>query len=207
MSGLVVEGASLRVAGPRLFANLTFAVAPGAALSVMGPSGSGKSALLAFVGGHLDPAFHASGRVSLDDRDLTGVAPERRAIGLMFQDDLLFPHLSVGANIAFGLREGGRARHAAVENAALSLARPHVPELKRDVAVREIGGGPVLKHRASRPFENAAFTQGGGRSGLADQPAQPADDQSREPKALCASRLFGAGERGEAIVHGVLNGQ
>jgi len=114
MSGLGVETVSLAVAGRRLIEGLTFRVAPGAALTVRGPSGAGKSALLAFIGGHLTAPFVASGRVSLDGRDLTHTAPEMRGIGLLFQDDLLFPHLSVGANIAFGLPRSVRDRRAAV---------------------------------------------------------------------------------------------
>ncbi len=78
-------------------------VGPGEILSVMGPSGAGKSTLLAFVAGFLAPAFAASGRVLLDGRDITGLAAERRGIGLLFQDPLLFPHLSVAGNLRFGL--------------------------------------------------------------------------------------------------------
>ena len=69
----------------------------------MGRSGAGKSTLLAFAGGHLDPDFVASGTVSVDGRDVTSVPAERRGVGVLFQDDLLFPHLSVGDNLAFGL--------------------------------------------------------------------------------------------------------
>ncbi len=116
-AGLVIEHATLAIDGRPLVDNLTIRVGPGEAATVMGPSGAGKSALLSFVGGHLDRAFTASGRVFLDGRDVTTLPPERRAIGLLFQDDLLFPHLSVGANVAFGLDpevRGGAARRAQV---------------------------------------------------------------------------------------------
>jgi len=84
----------------------------------MGPSGSGKSSLLAFLCGTLDPAFVGQGQVRLDGRDILAVPPERRRLGILFQDDLLFPHLSVAGNLAFGLpqaldRETRRARVAA----------------------------------------------------------------------------------------------
>ena len=78
-------------------------VRPGEVLTVMGPSGSGKSTLLALVAGFLDPAFAATGRVVLNGRDLSGLRPEQRRIGLLFQDALLYPHLSVGGNLLFGL--------------------------------------------------------------------------------------------------------
>jgi putative thiamine transport system ATP-binding protein len=76
----------------------------------MGPSGIGKSTLLAYVTGHLPTAFQGSGRVILDGADITDLPPHQRRVGILFQDDLLFPHLSVGANLAFGLSAGGSAR-------------------------------------------------------------------------------------------------
>ena len=82
-------------------------IAPGEVVSVMGPSGIGKSTLLSVVTGTLPPAFTFTGRILLDGRDVTHTAPHRRMVGILFQDDLLFPHLSVGANLAFGLRPGG----------------------------------------------------------------------------------------------------
>ena len=116
MTALEVKDARLAVAGRRLIDGLSFRVEAGAALTIMGPSGAGKSALLAFIAGHLDPAFTASGSVRLGGRDLGGLPAERRGVGLLFQDDLLFPHLSVGANVAFGLR-GRSARRARVAEA------------------------------------------------------------------------------------------
>lgn len=93
-------------------------VPPGGILTLMGPSGVGKSTLLSFLIGTLPRAFEATGRIRLDGRDVTRLSTERRRIGILFQDDLLFPHLSVGANLAFGLRGGSRdARRARVAGA------------------------------------------------------------------------------------------
>jgi putative thiamine transport system ATP-binding protein len=90
----------------------------------MGPSGSGKSTLLAFIGGFLDPAFAAEGEVWIGEDEVTGWPAERRRAGILFQDDLLFPHLSVGGNLAFGLspRVRGRAARRASVEAALASA-------------------------------------------------------------------------------------
>lgn len=82
-------------------------IAPGEVLTIMGPSGVGKSTLLAFVTGTLAPDFAAQGAVKLDGEDITNRPPHARRVGILFQDDLLFPHLSVGANLAFGLPQGG----------------------------------------------------------------------------------------------------
>jgi thiamine transport system ATP-binding protein len=70
-------------------------------VALQGPSGSGKSTLLRVIAGLLPPD---AGTVHLVGRDVTPLPPHRRGIGLVFQDDQLFPHLDVEANVAFGLR-------------------------------------------------------------------------------------------------------
>lgn len=86
--------------------HVDLAVDAGEVVALLGPSGCGKSSLLRAVAG-LEPA---AGQVTLDGRDLAGVAPHRRGVGLMFQGDALFPHRDVGANVAFGLRMQGWPR-------------------------------------------------------------------------------------------------
>ena len=99
--------------------SVTHDIGPGEVLTVMGPSGVGKSTLLAFITGTLATDFRATGEVWLDGHDVTNAAPHQRRVGILFQDDLLFPHLSVGANLAFGLQPGGSAaeRKAKVDEA------------------------------------------------------------------------------------------
>ncbi len=122
--GLDLEDITLTLGGEVLLGPLTLSVRPGTIATLMGPSGSGKSSLLALICGTLDPVFEWSGRVRLGGRDIAGLAPERRGVGILFQDDLLFPHLSVGDNLAFALPaavKGRAARREKVE-AALSEA-------------------------------------------------------------------------------------
>jgi putative thiamine transport system ATP-binding protein len=117
---LTLRSVSISIGDKPLIAGLNLAVEPGTVATLMGPSGTGKSTLIAFVGGHLDPAFKATGRVLIGGRDVTELPPERRGIGILFQDDLLFPHLSVGANLAFGLARsvvGSEARRARITEA------------------------------------------------------------------------------------------
>jgi putative thiamine transport system ATP-binding protein len=124
MKGLVLTDVSIAIAGAPLLARLSVTIPPGGIATVIGPSGSGKSTLLAYVGGFLESAFTASGSVRLNDRELTGLAPEQRRVGILFQDDLLFPHLSVGGNLAFGLDAAvsGRAKRRAMVEEALEQA-------------------------------------------------------------------------------------
>jgi putative thiamine transport system ATP-binding protein len=117
--GLVLRDVTIWLNGDRLL-QLDAAVAPGEVLTVMGPSGVGKSTLLAFVGGFLGKDFRAAGRILLNGRDVTALPPEQRGIGLLFQDALLLPHLSVAGNLLIGLRpevKGRAARRRAAEEA------------------------------------------------------------------------------------------
>lgn len=120
---LTLEHVTLATGGQALIRDLSLTVRPREVVTVTGPSGSGKSSLLAFIGGHLDPAFAAAGRIYLNGRDITALPPHRRRAGILFQDALLFPHMSVGANLGFGLPAGlGRGRRRAVIEAALAEA-------------------------------------------------------------------------------------
>jgi putative thiamine transport system ATP-binding protein len=116
--GLSLRKVTISRNGIPLF-SLSHDIAPGAVLTVMGPSGAGKSTLLAFITGTLSRDFEATGEVWVDGHEVTHAAPHQRRVGILFQDDLLFPHLSVGANLAFGLRPGGSpaSRQARTEEA------------------------------------------------------------------------------------------
>jgi len=100
------------------------AVARGELLTVLGPSGCGKTTLLRLIAGFERPD---RGEVRVGDVLVAGggawVAPERRRIGMVFQDYALFPHLSIEGNVAFGLprRERGRGRRAGAERARTAL--------------------------------------------------------------------------------------
>jgi putative thiamine transport system ATP-binding protein len=117
-TGLTLDALQIDHAGTPLV-RLSARVTPGQVLTVMGPSGSGKSTLLAALIGALPAAFTLSGRVLLNDEDITTLPTAQRRIGILFQDDVLFPHLSVAQNLGFGLRPGGSRvdRQARVEAA------------------------------------------------------------------------------------------
>jgi putative thiamine transport system ATP-binding protein len=121
---LVLDGVAISLAGRSLL-SISRRIAPGRVLTVMGPSGSGKSTLLAYIGGFMDSAFTASGRALSGDLDITAMPAQDRRAGILFQDPLLFPHMSVGANVAFALPasiKGRAARFTAAEEALAGVA-------------------------------------------------------------------------------------
>ena len=116
--GLTVHNLTIS-RGADLLLAVDFTIPPGEILTVMGPSGVGKSTLLSAISGHLAPPFTLAGQITLNGHDLRLMPPTARRIGILFQDHLLFPHLSVGGNLAFALPPGGAraARRARVEQA------------------------------------------------------------------------------------------
>lgn len=86
-----------------LFAPISFDTQQQAVVAITGPSGSGKSTLLADLSGVLPAAFQVNGEATLGNKPLADIAMEQRKIGILFQDDLLFPHLTVLQNLIFGL--------------------------------------------------------------------------------------------------------
>ncbi|WP_130344368.1 sulfate/molybdate ABC transporter ATP-binding protein [Herbihabitans rhizosphaerae] len=110
--------------------DVTLAAAPGEVLAVLGPNGSGKSTLLDTLAGLLRAD---TGTVELAGRTLAGdrlhVPPHQRRVGLVTQDTLLFPHLTVLANVAFGPRAHGKPRRAAENTARRWLSEVDASEL------------------------------------------------------------------------------
>nr|WP_314519974.1 ATP-binding cassette domain-containing protein [uncultured Lelliottia sp.] len=104
-----------------LLRNVSFSVERGEILTLMGPSGSGKSTLFAWLVGALSTDFHAHGELWLDDQRLDIRPVEKRGIGILFQDALLFDHFSVGQNLMLALPAQIRtARRERVEQALAS---------------------------------------------------------------------------------------
>ncbi|MCD6626298.1 ATP-binding cassette domain-containing protein, partial [Klebsiella michiganensis] len=114
---LIVKNLTLSLNGEPLLRNVDFSVAPGEILTLMGPSGSGKSTLFAWMVGSLAENFRAAGELWLDNQRCDSLPTERRRIGILFQDALLFDHFSVGQNLLLALAADvrGPQRKAQVE--------------------------------------------------------------------------------------------
>lgn len=126
---LAIRHLTLQLGPQPLLTDFSLSVPAGQVVTLMGPSGSGKSTLLQWLVGALEPAFVAQGELWLERAGQPSVAlhalpTEQRRLGLLFQDDVLFPHLSVGQNLAFALPasvRGAAARREAVAQALASV--------------------------------------------------------------------------------------
>ncbi|WP_347311858.1 thiamine ABC transporter ATP-binding protein [Defluviimonas sp. SAOS-178_SWC] len=115
---LVLENVVITQDDFRLTAD--FAVTKGARVAVVGPSGAGKSTLLSVISGFF-PA--ASGRILWDGRDMSHLPPGQRPLSILFQDQNLFPHLTVAQNVGLGLRPNLRLSAAESARVSAALAR------------------------------------------------------------------------------------
>jgi iron(III) transport system ATP-binding protein len=156
LEGLQVRDLSHRYGDRRVVDRVAMAIAPGEVHCLVGPSGCGKTTTLRLIAGL--EALQA-GRIALNGRVLAepgrSLPPERRRVGLMFQDFALFPHLRVAENVAFGLSGVDRRRRearagellAAVNMTAYARAYPHTlsgGEQQRVALARALAPGPEL---------------------------------------------------------------
>lgn len=168
--GLRFENAEIFHEGRRLL-HLDTHIAPGEVLTLMGPSGSGKSTLISAMAGFLPRAFSASGRILLDGEEMTCLPPEKRQMGVLFQDPLLFPHLSVAQNIAFALPPGGKTAQRREEVKKLLDAVELTGYAERDPAT--LSGGQQARVALIRVLASAP------RALLLDEPFSKLDMQLR----------------------------
>ena len=98
---LTITDVSFSYGERRILHDFSLEVATGTTTAVVAPSGSGKSTLLRIVAGLLKPT---TGTIILDDRNITNTPTHQRSVGMVFQDNQLFPHLNVHDNVAFGLK-------------------------------------------------------------------------------------------------------
>jgi putative thiamine transport system ATP-binding protein len=153
--------------GTPLITAVSLEAAAGETVTLMGPSGSGKSSLLSFIGGDLTSAMTATGRVTLNGADILPLPPERRRIARLFQDDLLFPHMTVGENLLFAV--------------------PMAPQAERHAKMRQALADAGLEGFANRPPHTLS---GGQRARVALMRALLA-----EPQALLLDEPFGKLDR------------
>lgn len=168
---------------------IDLSLAPAEIVAVLGPSGSGKSTLLGAIAGVV-PAM--GGRVLVDSLDVTDTPVHQRDIGLIFQQPLLFPHLSVIDNVAYGLRRHGRSRDDARARAQELLVWLDLAALGGRRA-DELSGGQAQRVALARALapEPAVL--------LLDEPFSALDRDLRERLATEVAGMLR--ERGVAALH------
>jgi len=166
----------------------SFEVAEGEYFVVLGASGVGKTVLLETIAGLIRPD---AGRILLDGRDITGERIQRRRLALVYQDQALFPHMSVRANIAYGLRARGlgRARtRARVGELASQVGAEHL----LDRQPRTLSGGEAQRVALARALATEP------RCLLLDEPISALDAGARGQMRSLLRRL---GRAGQTVLH------
>ena len=147
-SQISIESVDLRFGQSQVLSNIALEINPGEVLSLLGPSGSGKTTLLRIIAGL---EMSDSGTVSIDGQIMSGegqfVAPEKRGIGLVFQDYALFPHLTILENVKFGL--GALPNKEADEQARRTLSRVGLLRFANSYP-HELSGGEQQRVALSR---------------------------------------------------------
>jgi ABC-type Fe3+/spermidine/putrescine transport system ATPase subunit len=175
-----------------LLIDVSLQVPRGQTVALLGASGSGKSTLLKIIAGLEAPE---SGSVWLDGQDITAWPPERRRLALMFQDYVLFPHLNVQDNVAFGLVEQGVPRAQARARANGLLQHFGLSGRGRD-PVATLSGGEQQRVALAR----ALITEP--QALLLDEPFSALDAERRDSlRAEFAHRIAEHGMRAVLVTH------
>jgi spermidine/putrescine transport system ATP-binding protein len=134
---LEVDGVTKRFGAHVAVHELSFAVAHGSFFSILGPSGCGKTTLLRMIAGFIAPD---AGDVRIGGMSMRGVLPNRRPVNMVFQHLALFPMMSVGENVGYGLARRGLAAAAIRDRVATMLARVGLPGAE-DKRIDQLSGG------------------------------------------------------------------
>ena len=179
MEGIVLDRITQRYGSTVALADVSIEIPAGEFLVLLGPSGCGKSTLLRLIAGLLNPT---SGRIVIDGRDVTALAPGARNIAMVFQSYALYPHMSVRRNLGFGLRVRHRSKveiRAKVDAVAAQLQLSELLDRKP----KELSGGQRQRVAVGRAMvaDPKAF--------LMDEPLSNLDAQLRTATRLELAEL------------------
>jgi iron(III) transport system ATP-binding protein len=185
---IAVEGVTVRFGDSVALRSVSLSLEPGELMLLLGPSGCGKSTLLRTIAGFVVPE---AGRVLFDGAEVTHVPPHQRQIGMVFQSFALFPHLSVGENVAFGLREQRRPRAEIQERIERALSDVKMGGFAAR-RVDQLSGGEQQRVAVARALANQPTIL------LADEPTGNLDVRNSTLVFDLLTQL--AKEQGQAVI-------
>jgi iron(III) transport system ATP-binding protein/putative spermidine/putrescine transport system ATP-binding protein len=198
MSSLTFDRLGKSYGGATVVCDVSLTIREGEFVSLLGPSGCGKTTILRMVAGLIEPD---QGRILIGDEDVTGLPPNKRRLGLVFQSYALFPHLTVFENVAFGLRRRKVAGAELDKRAKEALALVRLEAFGARYP-RQLSGGQqqrVAIARALAPHPRVL---------LFDEPLSNLDAQLRDEmqielkrlqRGLGITTLFVTHDQGEAL--------
>jgi putative spermidine/putrescine transport system ATP-binding protein len=187
---LSVDGVTKRYGNHTALSAASFSAERGEILALLGPSGCGKTTLLNLIAGFLDPN---EGRIRVADRDLAGVPPNRRDMGMVFQNYALFPHLTVEKNVSFGLEAHGVPRAERRTRIAEALSRVALAEHGARYP-HELSGGQQQRVSLARALVVRPSIL------LLDEPLSNLDTQLRRAMAEDVREILRAAEMTAVLV-------
>ena len=145
---LSIDGLKLGYNGTVVVPDFALDVAPGEFVSLLGPSGCGKSTVLRAIAGFLQPM---AGAIRLDGRDITGLPPEQRDVGIVFQNYALFPTMTAFENIAFGLRVAGEKEREIRARVGQMAETAGIAPIPRSQARQPVGRAAAARRHRPGP--------------------------------------------------------
>jgi ABC-type Fe3+/spermidine/putrescine transport system ATPase subunit len=179
MSSVTLESVSKTYGGSFVVADVHLEVAEGEFIVLLGPSGCGKTTTLRMVAGFTDPS---RGRIRIGGDDVTFVPPRRRNIGMVFQNYALFPNMTVGENVGFGLRQRGATRAEIERRVGKMLELIHLADRRQDY-IDQLSGGQQQRVALARALAASP------RVLLMDEPLGALDLKMREALQVELLRL------------------
>ena len=179
---LVIDNISFSYGDRNILRSFTLQVPTGSTTAVVGPSGSGKSTLLRIIAGLLTPT---TGTIILNSQDISHVPTHLRSVGMVFQDNQLFPHLNVYDNVAFGLRMAKVDKRVIAERCQGLLDHVGLTEAAKQ-SVSTLSGGEAKRVALARALAPSPQVL------LLDEPLTGLDNQLHDRLAQDLQRILHA---------------
>ena len=179
---LVIDNISFSYGDRNILRSFTLQVPTGSTTAVVGPSGSGKSTLLRIIAGLLTPT---TGTIILNSQDISHVPTHLRSVGMVFQDNQLFPHLNVYDNVAFGLRMAKVDKQVIAERCQGLLDLVGLTEAAKQ-SVSTLSGGEAKRVALARALAPSPQVL------LLDEPLTGLDNQLHDRLAQDLQRILHA---------------